>query len=208
MRVAPGRRFYYLVGKRLLDIVLSVVGLIGALPICLVIAIAIKLDTRGPVLFVQERVGLDGRRFKFYKFRSMTADAEARRKDLLPRNEADGPVFKIRNDPRITRVGRILRRTSLDELPQLMNVLRGEMTLVGPRPALVEEVAQYRPDDLVRLRVRPGLTCLWVIRGRSDCAFERWMEYDREYIARRSFWLDLSILIRTISIALSGRGAY
>jgi exopolysaccharide biosynthesis polyprenyl glycosylphosphotransferase len=206
--VAPGHRIYYLAVKRLLDVLVSAIALIGTVPLCLLIGLAIKLDSPGPIFFVQERVGLNGRRFRFYKFRSMMVDAEARREELRDRNEADGPVFKIRNDPRVTRVGRFLRRSSLDELPQFFNVLRGEMTLVGPRPPLPAEVEQYRPQDAVRLTVKPGLTCLWVIRGRSDCDFDRWMEYDREYIQRLSFWLDLTILAGTVAIAITGRGAY
>ncbi len=206
--IAPGHHFYYSAVKRLIDVVFSAFALIGALPIFVLVAIAIKLDSPGPIFFVQDRVGMNGERFRFYKFRSMAADAENRRDELTDRNEADGPVFKIRNDPRVTRVGRILRRTSLDELPQFFNVLRGDMALVGPRPPLPREVEHYRPEDRIRLVVKPGLTCLWVIRGRSDCDFDRWMEYDREYIGGLSFRLDLFILLRTVTIAISGRGAY
>jgi exopolysaccharide biosynthesis polyprenyl glycosylphosphotransferase len=194
--------------KRMLDVVLSILGLVATAPLWLIIAMAIKLDSPGPVLFVQHRVGQYGQRFRFLKFRSMWVDAEGRLAELAPHNEADGPVFKMRNDPRVTRIGRILRRTSLDELPQLINVLRGEMSLVGPRPALPSEVVQYRSEDNIRLAVPPGLTCLWVLAGRSNCDFDRWMEYDREYIRRFSFWLDLVILFRTIGIVISGRGAY
>ncbi len=206
--IAGGRRFYVSTVKRVVDVVLATLGLCATLPLWFLIAVAIKLDSPGPILFIQERVGLGGRPFRFIKFRSMTADAESRRAELAHRNEVDGPVFKIRNDPRSTRIGRWLRRTSLDELPQLINVLSGEMTLVGPRPPLPSEVAQYRPEDHLRLTVKPGLTCLWVIRGRSHLGFEDWMAADREYIERLSFWLDLTILVRTVSIALSGRGAY
>jgi lipopolysaccharide/colanic/teichoic acid biosynthesis glycosyltransferase len=194
--------------KRVLDVVLSVVGIVGTLPLWLVIAVAIKLDSPGPIIFVQERIGQDGRPFRFLKFRSMHLDAESRLDGLRASNEVDGPVFKMRNDPRVTRVGRLIRRTSLDELPQLLNVLLGEMSLVGPRPALAFEVRHYRPEDRIRLSVKPGLTCLWVLRGRSNCNFDRWMEYDREYIRRSSLWLDLTILVRTIWIVLGGHGAY
>jgi exopolysaccharide biosynthesis polyprenyl glycosylphosphotransferase len=194
--------------KRVLDVMLSVLALCATAPLWLVIAIAIKLDSPGPVVFVQERVGQYGQRFRFLKFRSMRVDAEARLAELAAHNEVTGPVFKMRNDPRVTRVGRILRRTSLDELPQLINVLRGEMSLVGPRPALPTEVVQYRPEDHIRLAVPPGLTCLWVLAGRSNCDFNRWMEYDREYIRRFSIRLDILILLRTIGIVISGRGAY
>lgn len=194
--------------KRAFDVVLSLVGIIATAPLWVLIIIAITLDSPGPVFFVQERAGFNGRPFKLFKFRSMVADAESQLDQVRHLNQADGPVFKIRDDPRITRVGIVLRRTSLDELPQLVNILLGHMALVGPRPALPQEVEQYRPEDWERLGVKPGLTCLWVIRGRSDCNFDRWMEYDREYVRRASFWLDLVILVRTLMVVASGRGAY
>ena len=178
------------------------------LPLWAVIALAIKVDSPGPAIYTQERVGLNGNRFRFLKFRTMYRDADRIRSEIAPLNEMDGPVFKIRNDPRITRFGRWLRRSSLDELPQLLNVLRGDMSLVGPRPPLPIEVANYRPADQLRLAVKPGLTCLWQIRGRSDCSFEQWMEYDREYIQRLSLILDLSIMARTFWVVLHQRGAY
>jgi len=194
--------------KRLLDVVLASLGLVASLPLSLAIIIAIKLDSPGPALFVQERVGRHGRRFRFYKFRSMYVDAERRLSELQMHNEVDGPVFKMRKDPRISKVGAFLRRSSLDELPQLINVLKGEMSLVGPRPPLPREVEQYRPSDRIRLSVKPGLTCLWQIRGRSTLGFDTWMEYDREYISNVSLWVDLSILVRTVWAVLSTRGAY
>lgn len=194
--------------KRLLDVVLASLGLLGSLPLWLVVVLAIRLDSPGPAIFVQERVGRHGRRFRFHKFRSMFVDAEQRLADVLAGNEIDGPVFKIRNDPRVTRVGAFLRRTSLDELPQLINVLKGDMSLVGPRPPLPREVEQYRPSDIIRLSVKPGLTCLWQISGRSNVSFDQWMEYDREYIRNMSLWLDLGILVRTVGAVLSMRGAY
>ena len=194
--------------KRLVDVLLTSLGLVAALPLWLAIAIAVKLDSPGPAIFVQERVGQHGRRFRFYKFRSMYIDAEERFASVQLHNEAEGPVFKMRNDPRISRVGAFLRRTSLDELPQLVNVLKGDMSLVGPRPPLPNEVAQYRPTDLIRLRVKPGLTCLWQINGRSNVGFDQWMEYDREYVRNMSLWLDLYILARTVGAVLSMRGAF
>ena len=194
--------------KRLLDILLATIGLVGSLPLWLVIAAAIRFDSPGPALFIQERVGIHGRLFRFYKFRSMYVDAEQRLAEVQAQNEIDGPVFKMRNDPRVSRVGALLRRTSLDELPQLINVLRGEMSLVGPRPPLPREVEQYRPGDAVRLSVKPGLTCLWQIRGRSHVGFDQWMEYDREYVRDMSFWLDVQILLRTVWVVISCRGAY
>jgi exopolysaccharide biosynthesis polyprenyl glycosylphosphotransferase len=206
----PGRlRFAYDDGlKRLLDMALAAFGLLATLPIWLGIALAIRLDSPGPAIFMQERVGLHGRRFRFYKFRSMYVDAEQRLAEVQAHNEIDGPVFKMRNDPRVSRVGAFLRRTSLDELPQLINVLMGDMSLVGPRPPLPREVEKYRPSDLVRLSVKPGLTCLWQISGRSNVGFDQWMEYDREYVRKMSFWLDLQILLRTVWVVISCRGAY
>ncbi|HEX9097369.1 MAG TPA: sugar transferase [Candidatus Dormibacteraeota bacterium] len=202
------RIIYESVIKRLLDVLLASLGLIAALPVWLVIATAVKLDSAGPAIFVQERVGRNGRRFRFYKFRSMYIDAEQRLAEFQLTNEVEGPVFKMRNDPRVSRVGAFLRRTSLDELPQLINVLKGDMSMVGPRPPLPNEVAQYRPSDLVRLSVKPGLTCLWQINGRSNVSFDQWMEYDRDYVRNISLWLDLSILARTVGAVLSMRGAY
>jgi lipopolysaccharide/colanic/teichoic acid biosynthesis glycosyltransferase len=194
--------------KRLLDFGVAVLVLLATLPIWFAIMIAIKLDSPGPAIFVQERVGIRGRRFRFYKFRSMTDGADSMKAGLRDLSEVDGPVFKVRIDPRITNVGRLLRRTSLDELPQLINVLRGEMSLVGPRPAVPEEVAQYRPNDMIRLAVKPGLTCWWQVRGRSTLGFDTWMAYDREYVYGLSFWTDMWILIRTVKAVLSCRGAY
>ena len=202
------RRVYETFFKRLLDVVLAAVALIGSLPIWVAIVIAIRLDSPGQSIFVQERVGQLGRRFRFYKFRSMYVDAEARLADVLVHNETNGPVFKIRNDPRITRIGALLRRTSLDELPQLINVLKGDMSLVGPRPPLPREVEHYRPSDMVRLEVKPGLTCLWQVSGRSNVSFDQWMELDRLYVRHMSLWLDMTILARTVGAVLSMRGAY
>ena len=194
--------------KRFLDLVLASLGLVATLPLWLLIVIAITRDSPGPAIFVQERVGLHGRRFRFYKFRSMHTDAETRLSDLQESNEVSGPVFKMRSDPRVTRVGQILRRTSLDELPQLINILKGDMSLVGPRPPLPREVDQYRPSDMVRLSVKPGLTCLWQVSGRSTVGFDEWMEFDRQYVHNLSLWLDVRILFRTIGAVLNMRGAY
>jgi exopolysaccharide biosynthesis polyprenyl glycosylphosphotransferase len=199
---------YEWVVKRALDILLASLGLVAMLPFWLVIVLAIRLDSPGPAIFVQERVGQHGRRFRFYKFRSMYVDAERRLDEMLARNEVDGPVFKIRIDPRVTPLGGFLRRTSLDELPQLINVLKGEMSMVGPRPPIPREVQEYRPSDIFRLSVKPGLTCLWQISGRSNVSFDQWMEYDREYVRHMSLWLDVSILLRTVGAVLTMRGAY
>jgi exopolysaccharide biosynthesis polyprenyl glycosylphosphotransferase len=208
VNAARHRFTYEATFKRVLDLLMASLGLVATLPVWLAIAIAIKLDSAGPVIFVQDRVGQNGRRFPFYKFRSMYVDAEHRLAEVRAHNEVDGPVFKMRKDPRVSRVGAILRRTSLDELPQLINVLKGDMSMVGPRPPLPREVEQYRPSDRVRLSVKPGLTCLWQVRGRSTLGFETWMEYDREYVSAMSLWLDLRILIRTVGAVISCRGAY
>ena len=175
------------------------------LPVLLAVALAIALDDGRPVLFRQARVGLHGRPFQVVKFRSMTRDAEARRAELAHRNEINGRAFKVTDDPRVTRIGRFLRRTSLDELPQLWNVLRGEMSLVGPRPPLPDEVAGYDLWHRRRLSMKPGITGLWQVRGRREPDFDRWVEADLEYIDRWSLWLDLKILARTIPAALEGR---
>jgi exopolysaccharide biosynthesis polyprenyl glycosylphosphotransferase len=208
VRARPSWFRYETAVKRALDLVMATLGLIATAPIWLAIVIAIKLDSPGPAIFVQDRVGHHGRRFRFYKFRSMHVDAERRLAELRAQNEVDGPVFKMRKDPRISKVGAFLRRTSLDELPQLLNVLKGDMSMVGPRPPLPREVEKYRPSDIVRLSVKPGLTCLWQIRGRSTVGFDTWMEYDREYVSNLSLALDLSILVRTVWAVLSCRGAY
>jgi len=172
------------------------------------IAIAIKLDSPGPIMFTQERVGTNGRRFTMYKFRTMVVNAEQIKAELSQQNEADGPIFKIRHDPRHTRVGRLLRRTSLDELPQLWNILRGEMSWVGPRPATPSEVSQYAPWHLRRLEAKPGLTGLWQVSGRSDTTFEEMVRLDIYYVEHWSLLMDLRIVLQTIPTVLLGRGAY
>jgi exopolysaccharide biosynthesis polyprenyl glycosylphosphotransferase len=196
-----------LFAKRVLDVVGSALALLVLSPLLATIALLVKLESPGPALFRQVRVGLMGRRFTLYKFRSMRNGAEDELHRLLSRNEADGPVFKMRDDPRVTRVGAFLRRTSLDEFPQLWNVLVGEMSLVGPRPPLPQEVQRYQRWQRRRLSVKPGLTCTWQVSGRSDMTFDRWMELDLEYIDRWSLRNDLRILMRTIPAVLLGRGA-
>lgn len=194
--------------KRLLDLGGAAVGLVVVSPLLVMIALAVKLTSHGPVLFSQERYGFMKRRFRMLKFRTMVADAEDRQAALEIHNEASGPVFKIRNDPRVTRLGRILRKTSLDELPQLWHVLTGEMSLVGPRPLPVRDVGRFaEPWVMRRFSVRPGLTCLWQISGRSTLSFDDWIELDLQYIDRWSMWLDFEILARTVPAVLRGRGA-
>jgi len=196
-----------LMAKRATDVTLSALLLFLGMPVVLVIALLVKITSGGSILFRQTRCGLNGRFFTLYKFRTMIEDAEARRRDLWHLNEMNGPVFKVRNDPRVTAFGRFLRKFSLDELPQLWNVLRGDMSLVGPRPPIPEEVAQYQRWQRRRLAMKPGLTCLWQISGRNELDFNRWIELDLEYIDSWSPSLDWKILWKTIPVVLSGRGA-
>ncbi|HLK10823.1 MAG TPA: sugar transferase [Candidatus Binatia bacterium] len=194
--------------KRLIDVTISLAALIVLAPVFALIAVAIRLDSPGPVFFVQRRVGLGGRQFSFFKFRTMVKDAERMQAKFEHLNEADGPVFKIRDDPRVTRIGRWVRRTSLDELPQLINVLKGDMSLVGPRPLPLRDVARMDvPAHRRRFSVKPGITCLWQIEGREP-RFEDWIRTDMAYIDNWSLGLDFKILARTIPAVLSGRGAY
>jgi exopolysaccharide biosynthesis polyprenyl glycosylphosphotransferase len=194
-----------LLAKRLLDLGVSTVVLVVLSPLLLVIGIAVALHDRGPVLFLQTRIGLHGRPFPMVKFRTMVPDAEARLAELAGRNEIDGPAFKVTDDPRITRLGRLLRRTSLDELPQFWNVLLGQMSVVGPRPPLPEEVVGYDLWHRRRLSMKPGITGLWQVSGRRIEDFDHWVELDLSYIDRWSFWLDLKIMLRTVPAMLNGR---
>ncbi len=194
--------------KRAVDIVGSLVLLVGLVPVFLVVAMLVRMTSRGPILYSQERLGLGGRPFRLWKFRSMYRDAEQRQAQVAALNEVDGPVFKIRKDPRVTPVGRVLRKLSIDELPQLLNVLSGQMSLVGPRPPLQSEYDAYTPLQRQRLLVKPGLTCIWQVSGRSDLDFDTWMEMDLAYIRDWTLWLDIKILVRTLPAVLSGRGAY
>ena len=206
--LSPSEGIGYERAKRGVDLVLSCVFLLALAPVMLIVAVLVKLTSRGPVIFRQERAGQDGRPFTMYKFRSMANGAEDDRPLLARRNETNGPVFKIARDPRLTRIGRFLRRSSLDELPQLVNVLKGEMSLVGPRPLWVPEARQAIGAARLRTSVKPGLTCLWQISGRSELSYEKWVLLDLYYIRHRSMLLDLAILIQTIPAVLSGHGAY
>lgn len=197
-----------LLAKRIFDVTCTLLVLPLLIPLFIIVAIAIKLDSPGPVFFIQQRVGLRKHVFPMVKFRSMYVDAEERLEEIEHLNEAKGPIFKIKDDPRITRVGYYLRKTSIDEIPQLINVLRGEMSLVGPRPMSLRDVDQFdRGIQRKRFSVKPGLTCIWQVSGRSDLPFEKWLEYDLEYIDRWSFWLDIGILFKTIPAVLRARGA-
>jgi exopolysaccharide biosynthesis polyprenyl glycosylphosphotransferase len=194
--------------KRLIDVIGAAVGLVVLTPVIAAAALAIKATSRGPVLYVQDRYGLYRRRFQMYKLRTMVEDADGLQGSLEDRNEASGPVFKIKDDPRITPVGRFLRRTSIDEIPQLVNVLRGEMSLVGPRPLPLRDVDRFTEAALVRrFGVRPGLTCLWQISGRSELGFDRWIELDLQYIDEWSLGLDLKIILKTVPAVIMGAGA-
>ncbi len=194
--------------KRVLDIVAASLGLLLFLPLLPFLAILTQLETKGPLFFRQKRVGQNGRLFNCYKIRSMVPNAEQLKVEYAHLNEATGAAFKIRDDPRITRVGKFVRRSSLDEYPQLFNVLKGDMSIVGPRPQIPAEVKEYRPEHRIRLLVRPGITCLWQISGRNDVDFEEWMRLDRDYALRRSLALDISILVRTLPAVIARRGAY
>ncbi len=199
---------FYCTTKRLIDILGSSAGIAVCLLPWAIAAVLIKLESPGPVFFVQDRVGENGRRFRFYKLRTMFVDAEQRKALLERENEMDGPVFKMRHDPRITGTGRFLRRFSLDETPQMLHVFLGQMSLVGPRPPLVEEVARYEPWMTERLSVRPGLTCTWQVSGRNEVPFDVWVQMDIDYIRHRSLALDFKLLCKTFPAVLSGRGAY
>ena len=194
--------------KRSLDVTVSFVLLVFLAPLLLAVAVAIKFTSKGPVLFLQERVGLNKRRFLIYKFRTMIPNADKMLPDLERLNEVSGPVFKIKNDPRMTPIGRLLRRASIDELPQLFNVLQGDMSLVGPRPLPVRDYEGFSEDwQRRRFSIRPGITCLWQVNGRSSISFEKWMQLDLQYIDQWSLWLDFKILARTVPAVLKGSGA-
>ena len=198
----------YLVLKRLMDIVGASLGLLLASPIMLIVAILIKFeDPKGPIFFSQVRNGAYPKTFKMYKFRSMYIDAEERLEELMHLNEQSGPAFKIKDDPRITKVGKFIRKTSLDELPQLFNVLKGDMSLVGPRPAIPREVEQYTAYQKQRLLVKPGLTCIWQVSGRNNIGFEEWVELDLQYIKTRNIWLDIKLILLTIPALLGDETA-
>lgn len=193
--------------KRFFDICLSAAALVVLSPLLLVIAILIYLEDKGPVIYSQTRIGKDGRAFKLYKFRSMCVDADEKLKDLQKLNERDGPVFKIRDDPRVTKVGKFIRKTCIDELPQLVNIIKGDMSIVGPRPPLPNEVEQYNSYQKQRLLVVPGLTCYWQIQKGEETTFDEWVELDLKYIKERSVLLDFRLILLTFKVILSGKGA-
>ena len=195
--------------KRTMDIILSILAVVAGSPVFLVTALLVKVTSPGPIIFSQVRVGRYGRHFKFYKFRSMYLDAEARKAELLKHNESgDGVIFKMKHDPRITPVGRFIRKFSIDELPQLFNVILGDMSLVGPRPPLPAEVRSYSLEERKRLNITPGITCIWQVSGRSELPFSKQIALDKEYIASRSAWKDFLILLKTVPAILTGKGAW
>mgnify|MGYP000956107230 FL=1 len=206
--IQTNNSIFYIVSKRIIDIIGSLAGLIFLSPLFLIVAILIKLeDPKGKVFFSQERNGKYPGTFKMYKFRSMVHNAEELLEKLKDQNEQTGPVFKIKEDPRMTRIGKFIRKTSIDELPQLFNVLRGDMSLVGPRPPIPREVEQYTAYQMQRLGVKPGLTCLWQVGGRNSVDFDGWVELDIEYIQKRSLWLDIKLIIKTVFVLFGDRNA-
>lgn len=199
---------WYLILKRFIDIVGAIVGIIVLSPILIIVAILIKIeDSKGSIFFSQKRVGQNGKEFKMYKFRSMVHNAEELKENLLKQNERSGPMFKMKNDPRVTKVGKFIRKTSLDELPQLINVLKGEMSLVGPRPSLPKEVEQFKSWMLKRLSVKPGLTCYWQVYGRNNIGFEDWMNLDIKYVEERSLIIDIKLIFKTVFVLLGDKSA-
>ncbi len=198
----------YFAAKRVFDVSCSLLSLVVLSPVFLITGIAIYLEDRGPVFFVQERNGVDGEVFRMYKFRSMRQNAEEIRQKMSDENELDGPAFKLKHDPRITKVGKFIRKTSIDELPQLLNIIRGEMSIVGPRPLPVYETKGLNEYQRQRMLVKPGLTCYWQCSGRNDIPFDQWMELDMKYIREANFLVDLKIILKTVKAVLCEDGAY
>ena len=206
--IEPKEGPVYMFCKRAMDIIGSLAGLILLSPLLLIIAIAIKIeDPKGSIFFAQQRCGKDNKLFPMYKFRSMVSNAEELLEELMEHNEMDGPVFKIKDDPRITKVGKFIRKTSVDELPQLFNILMGDMSIVGPRPAIPHEVAEYNDYQRQRLLVKPGLTCIWQVSGRNSIGFDEWMEMDLEYITTRNLWIDIKLIFKTVGVLFGDENA-
>jgi len=197
---------YYIL-KRVIDVTGSLTGILLLSPLMLITIVAIKVESRGPIFFHQNRVGKQGEMFKMYKFRSMVTNAEEVLKELKDENEMSGPMFKMKDDPRITKVGKLLRRTSIDELPQLINILRGEMSLVGPRPNLKKEVIRFSKFQKQKLYAKPGLTCYWQVMGRSSIDFEEWMKLDIKYIEERNTWIDIKLIFKTCGVLFGDENA-
>lgn len=207
-RIQPKEGPIYLFFKRAMDIIGSLCGIILLSPLLIIVALAIKIeDPKGSIFFSQQRCGKDNQLFHMYKFRSMVSNAEELLEELMEHNEMDGPVFKIKDDPRITRVGKFIRKTSIDELPQLFNILIGHMSIVGPRPAIPHEVAEYSHYHKQRLLVKPGLTCIWQVSGRNSIGFDEWMEMDLEYIEKRNLWMDIKLIFKTVGVLFGDENA-
>ena len=194
--------------KRVIDILGSFTGLLVLSPLFIVIALIVKFTSKGPVFFSQKRVGRNGKAFDMYKFRSMVVNAEELKEKLAAQNEMSGPMFKMKDDPRVTKVGKFIRKTSIDELPQLWNVLKGDMSLVGPRPSLPKEVAQFEKWMHRRLEVKPGLTCYWQVSGRNNIDFEDWMKLDIRYVEERNFWIDIMLIFKTVFVLFGDKNAH
>ena len=206
--IEPKEGPVYMFCKRAMDIIGSLAGLILLSPLLLIIAIAIKIeDPKGSIFFAQQRCGKDNKLFPMYKFRSMVSNAEELLEELMEHNEMDGPVFKIKDDPRITKVGKFIRKTSVDELPQLFNILKGDMSIVGPRPAIPHEVAEYKDYQRQRLLVKPGLTCIWQVSGRNSIGFDEWVDMDLEYIEKRNLWMDIKLIFKTVGVLFGDENA-
>lgn len=201
------KRGLYDLTKRVIDVVAALCGLVVLSPLLLVISILIKLESKGPIVFSQKRIGLNGKHFNMYKLRSMVVNAEELKKKLAAENEMSGPMFKMKNDPRITKVGKFIRKTSIDELPQLINILKGDMSLVGPRPSLPNEVKQFDSWMMRRLEVKPGLTCIWQVSGRNNIDFEDWMKLDIKYVEERSLMLDIKLVFKTFFVLFGDENA-
>ena len=202
-----GFSFYEAI-KRLIDIICSFVGILVLSPLFIIIAIIVKFTSKGPIFFSQKRVGRNGKEFDMYKFRSMVVNAEELKEKLAAQNEMSGPMFKMKDDPRVTKVGKFIRKTSIDELPQLWNVLKGNMSLVGPRPSLPKEVAQFEDWMYKRLEVKPGLTCYWQVSGRNNIDFEDWMKLDIRYVEERNLWIDIKLIFKTVGVLFGDKNAH
>ena len=206
--IDENRKRIYEISKRAIDIIGAGSGLLLLSPVIAIVACAVKFTSKGPVFFSQKRVGKNGELFDMYKFRSMVVNAEELKEKLAHQNEMSGPMFKMKDDPRVTKVGKFIRKTSLDELPQLWNVLKGDMSLVGPRPSLPKEVAQFEKWMYKRLSVKPGLTCFWQVSGRNNIDFEDWMKLDIKYVRERNFWLDIKLILKTILVLFGDENAH
>ncbi|MGG7078804.1 sugar transferase [Clostridium sardiniense] len=197
----------YNITKRSIDIIGSLLGIICLSPIFLLVGILIKKESKGPIIFSQDRIGKDNTKFKMYKFRSMVQNAEELKAKLQEQNEMSGPMFKMREDPRVTKIGKFIRKTSIDELPQLINVLKGDMSLVGPRPSLPKEVSEFKPWMMERLEVKPGLTCYWQVSGRNNIDFEDWMNLDIRYVRERNTLTDIKLIFKTVFVLFGDENA-